>query len=213
MTDGSRERGDVSLYAEMRDYLETAPPRIRKWDVSDAIPTMYRRITFRSALEAAWARTLDHYGIAWEYEPETVQLGTGQRYVPDFRLADLRTWIEVKGPHMQRADKVREFARQEGTETIVLLGYYALRRRLGPGLIPGSMQWSDAYGYDTRFARCPECQQWQWLRGRLSRSCRRCGEECTGLLAMPGEMPFIPAENDPFTSLGYGGALYAVVPC
>jgi hypothetical protein len=203
----------MSLYADMREFLENSAPRVRRgWEATDAVPTLYRGITFRSALESAWARTLDHYGIAWEYEPETVALESGKRYVPDFRLEDLSTWIEVKGPHMLRADKVREFARAEGTGTIVLLGFYALRRYLGPALMPDSMQWNDALGYDSRFARCPDCQAWQWLRPQLTRACRRCGETCTGLLAMAGEMQFIPAQDDPFTSLGYGGALYAMVP-
>jgi hypothetical protein len=208
-----RGGGAVSLYAEISDWLETAPVRIKRgWDVTDAIPTEYKGIRFRSALESAWARTLDDYGITWEYEPETVRLPSGQRYVPDFRLTDLSTWIEVKGPHMQRTAKTRELAKEESTQAITLLGFYALRRNLGPGVRPGSMQWLDALGYDTRFTSCAGCRAWQWLRPQLSRACRRCGETCTGLLAMSGEMMFIPADDEPFTAPHFGGALHAMVP-
>ena len=203
----------MSLYAEQSDWLENAPRVGRRWEVTDAIPTDYRGVHFRSALESAWARTLDHYEIAWEFEPETVELKSGARYMPDFRLPDLRTWIEVKGPHMLRTEKTREFAWQQGAGTITLLGFYALRRYLGPAARPGSMQWLDPLGYDARFTRCPECEAWQWLRPQLSRACRKCGETCTGLLAMPGEMQFIPARNDPFSAPDFGGALYAMVSC
>jgi hypothetical protein len=206
----------VSVHREITDWLENAPVSgaARRWTVEDAIPTEYRGITFRSALESAWARTLDHYGITdWEFEPQTVQLASGQRYVPDFRLPSLNAWLEVKGPHMLRTGKVREFAAEQGRGVIVLLGFYAQRRYLGPATRPQSMQWLDALGYDTRFTRCPECEAWQWLRPQLSRACRRCGELCTGLLAMPGEMGFIPAQFDPYAPPEFGGALYAMVPC
>lgn len=203
---------EKSLHAQMVEYLETAPPVLRKFTEADAIPTEYRGVRFRSMLESAWARTLDHYEIAWEYEPETVELEAGKRYVPDLWLPDLKTWIEVKGPHMLRVAKTREFARAQGRPVIMLFGFYALRRYLGPATRPSSMQWLDGLGYDTRFTRCPECQSWQWLRARLSRACRKCGGQCTGLLAMPGEMQFIPAKDDPFSAPDFGGALHAMGP-
>jgi hypothetical protein len=202
-------------YAEIRAYLENAPvPRLtRKWGPEDAIPTEYKGITFRSILEAAWARTLDHYEIAWEYEPETVRLASGKRYVPDFRLDELDTFIEAKGPHMLRTDKTSQFAKEGGAEVIVLLGFYPLSRYLGPATRPGSMQWLDPLGYDTRFTRCGECSAWQWLRPQLSRRCRRCNAVCGALLAKSGEMSFIPAQDDPYTAPSwFGGALHAMVP-
>ena len=41
----------------------------------------YRGITFRSRLEAQWARYFDQRGISWEYEPRTFL-----NWLPDFRL-------------------------------------------------------------------------------------------------------------------------------
>lgn len=185
----------------MTDWLETAPRAVkRSWDETDAIPTEYRGTLFRSALESAWARTLDYYGITdWQFEPETVRLGSGQGYQPDLYVEQLRTWIEVKGPHMHRTDKAREFAREQGPAVIVLLCFPAVQRYLGPGTRPASMQWLDALGYDARFTLCGGCGAWQWLRPQLSRSCRRCQSPCAGLLAMPGEMQFIPAQDEPFS--------------
>lgn len=207
----------MSLHAEMTDWLENAPHRAkRSWDVTDAIPTEYRGIMFRSALESAWARTLDHYGITdWQFEPETVRLESGQRYVPDLWIEGLRTWIEVKGPHMQRADKARAFAREQGPSVIVLLGFPAIERNLGPAARPHSMQWLDAHGYDARFALCGECGAWQWLRPQLSRACRRCNSTCNSMLAKPGEMEFIRSQDEPYiperTGLCHGSALTTVI--
>jgi len=76
-----------------------------------AKPTVYRGITFRSALEAGWAATMDSLGIVWLYEPWILSLPSGQRYRPDFHLPEIRTWLEVKGPHNERVEKPTEWAR------------------------------------------------------------------------------------------------------
>lgn len=68
-----------------------------------SIPTEYNSITFRSKLEADWARFLDKVGIKWRYEPKG-------KYVPhiyrpgeeffvlcDFWLPEARQLLEVKG--------------------------------------------------------------------------------------------------------------------
>lgn len=61
-----------------------------------AIETHYAGCRFRSRLEARWAVFFDHMGIRWDYEPEGFE-AYGQRYLPDFRLPELDTWVEVKG--------------------------------------------------------------------------------------------------------------------
>lgn len=77
----------------------------------EALPTVYCGTTFRSALEASWAATLDSLEIAWEYEPETVTLPSGARYIPDFRLPEIGTWLEVKGTGVPRVEKAFEFGK------------------------------------------------------------------------------------------------------
>lgn len=74
----------------------------------EALPTVYRGTTFRSALEASWAATLDSLRIAWEYEPELIELPSGARYLPDFRLPEIGTWLEVKGTGVPRVEKAYE---------------------------------------------------------------------------------------------------------
>lgn len=76
----------------------------------EALPTVYRGTTFRSALEASWAATLDSIGVAWEYEPETITLPSGTHYIPDFHLPEIGTWLEVKGTGVPRVEKAYEFA-------------------------------------------------------------------------------------------------------
>jgi hypothetical protein len=62
-----------------------------------AIETRYAGCRFRSRLEARWAVFFDHLGVQWRYEAEGYQLSSGVRYLPDFFLPDLDTWVEVKG--------------------------------------------------------------------------------------------------------------------
>lgn len=77
----------------------------------EALPTWYGGTTFRSALEASWAATLDTLDIRWEYEPETVTLPSGATYIPDFKLPDIGAWLEVKGTGVPRVEKAVEFGK------------------------------------------------------------------------------------------------------
>lgn len=162
----------------------------------EARPMVYRGEQLRSELEGGWARTLDQLGIAWEYEKRPVKLASGERYLPDFWLPAIRTFIEAKGTHTQRRHKPEELAREVTGDVIVLIGWPPVMRRVTPYIWDPYLQWLDPLGYDTRLAQCPECSGWQWLRAQLSRQCRLCGASHTGLLAKPGELPFYPAEAD-----------------
>lgn len=62
------------------------------------IETRYAGCRFRSRLEARWAVFFDRLGIKWLYEPQGFEVGERRRrYLPDFHLPDLGTWVEVKG--------------------------------------------------------------------------------------------------------------------
>lgn len=61
------------------------------------IETKYKGYRFRSRLEARWAVFFDHAKIKWEYEPEGFELDCGSRYLPDFFLPDVNSWVEIKG--------------------------------------------------------------------------------------------------------------------
>ena len=75
-----------------------------------AIPTTYHGVEFRSKLEARVAACLDQFHLTWFYEHEGYTLSTGERYLPDFWLPNIRTYIEVKGDHGEREHKPRQFA-------------------------------------------------------------------------------------------------------
>ena len=62
-------------------------------NASTPIISEYRGTTFRSRLEAEWARRFDQRGLEWEYEP--TRMGD---WLPDFRLTidDAPTYVEVK---------------------------------------------------------------------------------------------------------------------
>jgi len=63
------------------------------------INTQYKGYLFRSRLEARWAKFFDAMGYEWEYEPEGFDMGYGDLYLPDFKLAlkngDTQ-WVEIK---------------------------------------------------------------------------------------------------------------------
>lgn len=61
-----------------------------------AIETTYKGYRFRSRLEARWAIHFDMLRLQWEYEKEGFEL-EGERYLPDFWLPTLKTWVEIKG--------------------------------------------------------------------------------------------------------------------
>jgi len=62
-----------------------------------AIETEYNGYKFRSRLEARWAVFFDAAGIEYQYEPEGVETSDGDKYLPDFYLPELETYVEVKG--------------------------------------------------------------------------------------------------------------------
>lgn len=61
------------------------------------IETEYNGYKFRSRLEARWAVFFDAAGIEYQYEPEGVETSDGDKYLPDFYLPELETYVEVKG--------------------------------------------------------------------------------------------------------------------
>lgn len=194
----------MSLYAEQRAYLERGTEEARKKrEMLEAKPVTYAGVNFRSTLEAHWAYTLDHYGIKWEYEPELVKLGSGARYLPDFRLPEIATVLEAKGGHMQRLDKTREHAREVHPDVITLIGYAPLWRKVTDWASQVSMQWSEALGYPSVFTQCTECEAWQWCRPRFSMRCRKCGVRYNGHFAGCGEMRFMTVPRDPEFSIAF----------
>lgn len=152
----------------------------------DAVPTPYDGTTFRSRLEADWARTLDINGITWEYEPETITLPSGVTYIPDFWLPTLGTWIEVKGPGIPRIEKAYELARDRaccctrnctcqwpGGE-LVLIGHESLRDDGPRRTRHGYTNWATAHGASAYFTTCLNCAQKQWTRISRRLECRAC---------------------------------------
>ena len=61
-----------------------------------AIETRYKGYRFRSRLEARWAVFFDALGVQWDYEIEGFELGIAGRYLPDFYLPQIGTYVEIK---------------------------------------------------------------------------------------------------------------------
>lgn len=92
-----------------------------------AIETRYAGCLFRSRTEARFAVFMDRLSLTWEYEGQGFQLPSGRRYLPDFKLPDLKMFLEIKGvePTQRELSKVREFAvaaHAHGYVTLMLVG-------------------------------------------------------------------------------------------
>jgi hypothetical protein len=164
----------------------------------EAVPVVYDGVQFRSSLEADWACTLNHLDMRWHYEPRTLTLPSGIRYVPDFWLPSLRTFIEVKGvlgdPRMHKPGELEKEVTITGA--IVLIGLPPASRSLSPSYWERYIQWRSPRGFRTGLARCQECSAWQWMQPQVSRACRRCGTAHEGFIADSGEVRFFTAEPD-----------------
>lgn len=152
-----------------------------------AQPRRFLWTNFRSTLEADWAATLTHYGIAWQYEPRIIRLPSGATYIPDFWLPRIGTWIEVKGPGIPREEKAEELAETlactcppppdpctcewEGG-AIVLIGRPPIHPA-GTHLRFGAAYWSGVRGA-AMFTACARCDNHFWIQPRYSLRCRHC---------------------------------------
>lgn len=90
---------------------------------AQAIETHYADCRFRSRLEARWAVFFNTLGIKWEYEPQGYTVGPSSRpYLPDFRLPELNTFVEVKGD-AERLDVnlLAEFTRERRDAVFTLV--------------------------------------------------------------------------------------------
>lgn len=84
-------RKAVSQAAKLRLQSENQYSRCKKGKRSDL-----EGVYFRSAWEANYARILNYLSMAWEFEPETFDVGESETYTPDFKLAD-GSFVEIKG--------------------------------------------------------------------------------------------------------------------
>ncbi|MCX5079161.1 hypothetical protein OHA84_01490 [Streptomyces sp. NBC_00513] len=154
----------------------------------DAVPTAYSGTHVRSRLEADWARTLYGLGIVWKYEPELITLPSGIRYLPDFWLPEIGTWLEVKGPTTPRREKAAELGKARACHCastctcqwpggqLVLLGWPSHRSPNRPGYRAryGHAWWESAFGPGAYLIECPQCTRAHWVTMRRPWQCRGC---------------------------------------
>ena len=95
-----------------------------------ALPTTYRRVQFRSRLEARWAVFFDALNLHWEYEPQGFMLDNRKDkhpdscYCPDFLVRTPQgedMWIEIKPHNVKQNDKFDKFKKLIDCERVYLL--------------------------------------------------------------------------------------------
>lgn len=146
----------------------TGPEGIR------SIPVLYSGVRFRSTLEADWAATLGHLGISWSYEPEGVQLPSGERYRPDFWIETQRIWFEVKGPHDERLHKTRELDAYLEPELGRWASPYVV---LGLSPDAGGATMRTPSGGAVHFIPCGSCGHSSFMAEEYAWHCRVCRAE------------------------------------
>ncbi len=165
-----------------------------------AIKTKYSGILFASTLEADWAKTLDHWGIVWSYEPEGLKLPSGQNYRCDFYLPRLRTWFEVKGEHNQRVFKPAELAAAEVHDTscdTTVCGHSLVNPYrnviVARSAISGKAVFEFPRGIPGKAVLlvCDVCGQRSFTNANGPAVCRRCRQDCSGSsMYLPGSLKF-----------------------
>jgi hypothetical protein len=170
----------------------------------EALPTIYNGTKFRSLLEACWAATLDSLGVTWEYEPTTFDLPSGVKYLPDFHLPEIGTWIEVKGPGVPRVEKAYELGKTLGCDCpdfacgctwpggeLVIVGHPPTP--IDPWTHPdyerasnwvkanlarrhgGFVHWTSTRRHNSWMTRCSGCAHVTWIEGARLHRCPACG--------------------------------------
>ena len=95
-----------------------------------ALPTTYRRVQFRSRLEARWAVFFDKLKLHWEYEPQGFKLDNRKDkhpdscYCPDFLVRTPQgedMWIEIKPHNVKQNDKFDKFKKLIDCQRVYLL--------------------------------------------------------------------------------------------
>jgi ribosomal protein L32 len=142
-----------------------------------ALRTEYRGISFRSKLEAQWAKFHDSVAVRWDYEPETFEFSDGTLYMPDFFLPDSKQWFEVKGVMTEKdKHKIEMLCKESGYDVIV--GYSngefeMCDTRLLYGEEGKRLTW---YSKDeTYLNRCPNCGKLSYMNEIGSYECQCCG--------------------------------------
>ncbi|WP_037638547.1 hypothetical protein [Streptomyces flavochromogenes] len=193
------------LVESITDDIETARLRQQHQATSglavEALPTVYRGTVFRSALEASWAATLDSLGLAWEYEPTTVTLPSGVRYIPDFHLPQIGVWLEVKGNGVPRVEKAIEYGQSLACDCpkfactcrwiggeLVLIGHPPRswmpdydeddhRSNWAKAITArnhgGHPRWTSTRGRAAWLAYCADCHHATWFDSPHCRACKR----------------------------------------
>jgi hypothetical protein len=101
-----------------------------------AIETQYKGYRFRSRLEARWAVFFDALNLRWDYEKEGYEFSDGTKYLPDFYLPEMFTWVEIKPlewaggywPDRDAMDKAGKLAEATLKRVVIICG--------SPGLFP-----------------------------------------------------------------------------
>lgn len=134
------------------------------------IETEYKGDLFRSRLEARWAVFFDCVNLKYQYEPDGYQIGD-IRYLPDFYLPDLDSFVEIKPyePPIDELRKVQAFA--DYKSIILIVGQpYATFDRYGAGdsleyvaryyvPLPGPDKEHALWGSPSVFIQCRDCER------------------------------------------------------
>jgi hypothetical protein len=76
----------------------------------NALPSVFKGVTYRSRMEARWAVFMTEAKIPFFYEPEGYHLEDGAFYLPDFYLPNQDAFMEIKNPLAPEDSKKKPIA-------------------------------------------------------------------------------------------------------
>lgn len=183
-----------------------------------SIATEYRKILFRSKLEADWPRAFDAMGVKWEYEPKGRYFGD-LFYLVDFYLPASRQWVEVKGvfepndvrkvaaflqhvePRPFTHDECPDIALIACEPSGVFRGWVRGAAKAGDNLLTLSRNACR----ELRAFRCGVCLGWWFADDSLSWACQCCGADKGNSHVIAEVVSSLPDFPDLYSirSLGY----------
>jgi hypothetical protein len=129
--------------------------------------------TMRSAHEEDCARQLQDLGLTYLWEPHTYQLWTGEWYLPDFIVAELFIFIEVKGPYAEQPAKpLRLMERLPESFNVILWqpqGLHHAHRSNATG-------WQAVWCPAVRWVLCDGCEVGHIMIDHEIPLCHQCGK-------------------------------------
>lgn len=124
----------------------------RNAHASKCKPTTYKGVRFKSKFEAAFAKSLDARGVAWEYEPDVLYFQPPRAaYTPDFKITSTDgtvEYIETKGFFSSEDRTKMRCIKEQHPDVNIKMKFMRPSAKLYPKSKTTYQSWAEANGYE-----------------------------------------------------------------